>query len=145
LPNDEVSIPCSTQRNRLTFNSHNRDGQGKHRITAGKVNYWPNRFESLPPVPPHKGGFESYPEKVQGIAQRLKSKKFGEHINQAQLFYNSLTPPEKMHLEQALAFELDHCDEEIVYTRLCDRLRVSLTMFVIRLHNTANMIMHAGH
>ncbi|ERF76056.1 Catalase A [Endocarpon pusillum Z07020] len=96
---------------------------GRHRITAGKVNYWPNRFEAVPPVPPSEGGFNSFPEKIQGIAERLKSKKFSEHINQAQLFYNSLTPPEKYHLENALGFELDHCDEPIVYERICDRLR----------------------
>jgi hypothetical protein len=100
-------------------NSHNRDGQGRHRITAGKINYWPNRFEAVPPVPPSEGGFKSYPEKVSGKAERLKSKKFAEHINQAQLFYNSLTQP-----ETALGFELDHCDEAIVYERICDRLRV---------------------
>jgi catalase len=104
--------------------SHNRDGQGRHRITAGKINYWPNRFEAVPPVPPSEGGFKSYPEKVQGMVERLKSKKFAEHINQAQLFYNSLTRPEKSHLETALGFELDHCDEAIVYERICDRLRV---------------------
>jgi catalase len=105
-------------------NSHNRDGQGRHRITAGKVNYWPNRFEAVPPVPPSEGGFKSYPEKVQGMVERLRSKKFAEHINQAQFFYNSLTRPEKLHLEKALGFELDHCDEAIVYERICDRLRV---------------------
>ena len=59
-----------------------------------------------------------------GVTERLKSKKFSEHINQAQLFYNSLAPHEKAHLQAALGFELDHCEESIVYTRLCDRLRV---------------------
>ena len=38
------------------------------------------------------------------------------------LFYNSLQPHEKKHLRMALSFELDHCDEPIVYERMCQRL-----------------------
>ena len=56
------------------------------------------------------------------MKQRLKSKKFKDHISQAQLFYNSQTPPEKMHLTSALGFELDHCDDPIVYNRIVERL-----------------------
>jgi catalase len=117
-----LPVVCTKQ-----IRSHNRDGQGRHQIRAGKINYWPNRLEACPPVPPEKGGFKSYPEKISGVAERLKSKKFGEHIIHAQLFYNSLAPHEKFHLENALAFELDHCDEPIVYERIVDRLRVRLT------------------
>ena len=56
-----------------------------------------------------------YPQKVQGIKQRLRSAKFQEHYNQAQLFYNSLTPHEQAHLVAALSFELSHCDDPQVY------------------------------
>jgi catalase len=100
----------------------NRDGQGNHRINKGKVNYWPNRFDAVPPTKPEDGGFSTFPEKVEGMKVRLKSKKFGEHFDQAQLFYNSMSPHEKAHILAAFGFELDHCDDPIVYNRICQRL-----------------------
>ncbi|KAI0545713.1 class I glutamine amidotransferase-like protein [Xylaria curta] len=42
--------------------------------------------------------------------------------NQAQLLYNSLNPPGKSHVTAAFAFELDHCDDPIVYERMSQRL-----------------------
>jgi catalase len=63
-----------------------------------------------------------YPEKIIAMKQRLHSAKFAEHITQAQLFYNSLSPPEKTHLTAALSFELDHCDDPVVYNNLVSRL-----------------------
>lgn len=100
----------------------NRDGQGRHTITKGKVNYWPNRFETVPPAQPKEGGYVDYPAKVAGIKARMHSKKFKEHKNQAELFYNSLSEVEKNHATSAFAFELDHCDDPVVYKRICERL-----------------------
>ncbi|KAK5627799.1 hypothetical protein RRF57_003514 [Xylaria bambusicola] len=100
----------------------NRDGQGRHTITKGTVNYWPNRFEARPPATYQEGAYQDPPFSVQGIKARTKSAKFREHYNQAQLFYNSLTPPEKNHVAAAFAFELDHCDDPIVYKRVSHRL-----------------------
>lgn len=102
--------------------NQNRDGQGQHKIHAGKVNYWPNRFHSIKPATKAEGAYIDWPEKVAGMKQRLKSKKFKDHISQAQLFWNSQTPPEKTHIIAALSFELDHCDEPIVYNRMIERL-----------------------
>ncbi|EER29949.1 Catalase A, putative [Coccidioides posadasii C735 delta SOWgp] len=102
--------------------NHHRDGQKRHRIMQGTVNYWPNRFEALPPANPNEGGFVSYPSKVSGVKARSVSKKFREHIRQAQLFYNSMSDHEKYHIKKAFAFELDHCDDPIVYNRLVERL-----------------------
>lgn len=100
----------------------NRDGAMKHRITKGKVNYWPNRFEANPPAPEFQGGFTSYPEKIQGKKARMLSQKFKEHYNQAQLYYNSLSDIEKIHSAKAFSFELDHCDDPTVYKRMSERL-----------------------
>ncbi|KAK2747120.1 hypothetical protein FQN57_002375 [Myotisia sp. PD_48] len=100
--------------------NHNRDGQMRHRITKGTVNYWPNRFDACPPAVDK--GIVSYPQKTIGIKQRTLSKKFREHINQAQLFYNSLTDHERLHIQKALCFELDHCDDPTVYNRVVERL-----------------------
>lgn len=102
--------------------NHNRDGQLRHTITKGTVNYWPNRFESAPPAKPEEGGYVDYPQKVAGMKSRLRSKKFREHYNQAELFYNSMSPPEKAHITAALGFELDHCEDPIVYERMSARL-----------------------
>ena len=102
--------------------NHQRDGQGRHKIMSGSINYWPNRHSAIPPAKPEEGGYVDYPEKVAGIKTRLKSKKFKDHISQAQLFFNSQSPPEKHHLIAALGFELDHCDDPIVYERIVERL-----------------------
>ncbi|OTA60700.1 catalase-domain-containing protein [Hypoxylon sp. EC38] len=100
----------------------NRDGQGRHTINKGQVNYWPNRFEARPPAKVQEGAYPEPPFNVQGIKARTKSVKFREHYNQAQLFFNSLTEPEKNHLAAAFSFELDHCDDPIVYERMSQRL-----------------------
>ncbi|GJN67672.1 catalase A [Purpureocillium lilacinum] len=100
----------------------NRDGAMRHTISKGKVNYWPNRFEAQPPATEAEGGYVDFPQKVAGIKERARSAKFKDHISQAQLFFNSLNEVEKSHLMAALSFELDHCDEAIVYERLTERL-----------------------
>ncbi|KAH0293624.1 catalase [Aureobasidium namibiae CBS 147.97] len=102
--------------------NQNRDGALRHSITKGTVNYWPNRFEATKPATAEEGGYVDYPQKVAGMKARLRSKKFSEHYNQAQLFYNSMSEHEKMHIMNALSFELDHCDDPIVYKRMVERL-----------------------
>ena len=104
--------------------NHHRDGQKRHAITPGKFNYFPNRESVIPAARTSEGAFVEYPEKIVAMKQRLHSIKFGEHFSQAQLFYNSLSEIEKTHLTAALSFELDHCDDPVVYNnmvaRLCD-------------------------
>jgi catalase len=102
--------------------NNNRDGAMRHTIIKGKVNYWPNRYEDVPPAKPSEGGYVEYPAKVIGVKARLRSKKFQEHFNQARTFYNSLSEVEQKHLQSALSFELDHCDDPVVYDRLAKRL-----------------------
>ncbi|THY35715.1 catalase [Aureobasidium pullulans] len=102
--------------------NQNRDGAMRHSITKGTVNYWPNRFEATKPATAQEGGYVDYPQKVSGMKTRLRSKKFREHYNQAQLFYNSMSEHEKMHIMNALSFELDHCDDPIVYKRMVERI-----------------------
>ncbi|PLB40327.1 catalase catA [Aspergillus candidus] len=99
------------------FINHNRDGAKRHRITKGTVNYWPNRYEAVPPAS-EDTGFVSYPQTVGGSKRRALSEKFREHHHQAQMFYNSMTPLEKAHMQKAFCFELDHCDDPLVYERM---------------------------
>jgi catalase len=103
------------------MNNH-RDGQLRHKITKGKINYWPNRQSVVQPASQAEGAYIDYPEKVVAMKQRLHSVKFSEHFSQAQLFYNSLAPHEQAHIIAALGFELDHCDDPIVYERMVERL-----------------------
>jgi catalase len=102
--------------------NHHRDGQLRHRITPGKINYWPNRHSIVPPATVAQGAHIEYPERIATMKRRLHSKKFSDHFSQAQLFWNSLAPHEKSHIIDALSFELGHCDEPIVYERVVKRL-----------------------
>jgi catalase len=103
------------------MNNH-RDGQLRHTITPGKINYWPNRDSLVPPSTAAQGAYIDFPEKTVAMKQRLHSVKFSEHFSQAQTFYNSLSEVEKAHLTNALGFELDHCDDPRVYSRMIERL-----------------------
>ncbi|KEY72471.1 hypothetical protein S7711_05146 [Stachybotrys chartarum IBT 7711] len=100
----------------------NRDGAMRHTISKGKVNYWPNRFEAQPPATAAEGGYVDYPAKIEGIKARARSAKFKEHYSQAQLFFNSLSEVEKSHVLSAFGFELDHCDDPVVYERMTQRI-----------------------
>ncbi|KAL7268167.1 catalase 1 [Rhizina undulata] len=103
----------------------NRDGAMNHRIIKGKVNYWPNRFEAVPPAIEKvetEGVYLEYAQKINGMKARMLGRKFKDHFSHAQLFWNSLSPIEKMHVRKAFSFELDHCDDPIVYKRLSQRL-----------------------
>lgn len=105
--------------------NNNRDGAMRHRITKGKANYYPNRFDATPPVKSTDQNIPAlyeYHETMNGIKQRLQSEKFKEHFNQATMFWNSQSPAEKQHIVKAFSFELDHCDDPIVYERMCERL-----------------------
>lgn len=100
----------------------NRDGAMRHTITKGNINYWPNRHSAVPPASVEEGGYIDYAQKVAGIKARTKSPKFKEYHSQAQLFVNSMSEVERNHMISAFSFELDHCDDPIVYERLVQRL-----------------------
>ncbi|MBR8829784.1 MAG: Catalase HPII [Chroococcopsis gigantea SAG 12.99] len=88
---------------------HNlQDGFMQTEVRTTKVNYSPNSLGGGCPfmTPENLGGFVTYPSKVEGEKVRGRSPSFNEHFNQARLFWNSLTPPEKEHLVKAAQFEL---------------------------------------
>jgi len=76
----------------------------------------------LAPATAAEGAYVEYPEKTVGYKQRSRTPKFQEHYSQATLFYNSLKPYERAHLTNAIAFELDHCDDPLVYENAIPRL-----------------------
>jgi catalase len=100
----------------------NRDGAMRHTISRGTVNYYPNRFDVIKPASTEEGAYVDYAQKLAGVKARAKSDKFKEYVAQAQLFYNSMSEVEKTHIVNALAFELDHVDEPLVYSRIAERL-----------------------
>jgi len=106
------------------FMNFNRDGAQNHHIHKGTVNYWPNRFDATPHARQtgESGAYHEFRENISGMKERMHAPKFKEHYNQAQLFYNSLSPHEKIHLQGAFAFELSHCEDPIVYKRMTERL-----------------------
>ena len=131
--------------------NHHRDGSGQHRIHKGQINYWPNRDGVGHPVPVKNGGYnELVPNSFQhynailihpcrpmigasGMKQRLRGAKFQEHYNHAQLFYNSLSNIEKLHVVNAISFELSHCDDQRVYktyTQLLNNVDFELAKMV---------------
>ncbi|KAG9314602.1 catalase-like domain-containing protein [Chiua virens] len=95
--------------------NHNRDGQARHRIVKSSINYWPNRQNIGQPVSAKDGGYIEYTQRLEGIKRRARGEKFKEHFNHAELFFNSLTPYEKVHLASAISFELSHCEDPVVY------------------------------
>lgn len=100
----------------------NRDGALRHTITRGTVNYWPNRFEACPPASKEEGAYIEYAQKIAGVKARMRSDKFKDHFSQAQLFWNSMSALEKRHMINAFGFELDHCEDPVVFGRMVQRL-----------------------
>ena len=86
------------------------------------MNYWPNRFNAIPPTDADKGGYQEYAQKLHGMKLRTRAPKFQEHFSQAELFYNSLSTVEKKHLIDAISFELSHCDDPLVYKNAIPQL-----------------------
>ncbi|AFR94246.1 catalase [Cryptococcus neoformans C23] len=91
-----------------------RDGQMSMFSKTNRTPYHPNRHENLPLTSPKNGGFQSYPEKISGIKERLNGPKFNEFYSQATLFWNSMSETEKNHIISAYQFELSHCAEDVV-------------------------------
>lgn len=107
----------------------NRDGAMRHTITRGTVNYWPNRFDACPPASHAEGAYVEYAQKVAGMKARIRNDKFKDHFSQAQLFWNSMSPVERQHIVNAFSFELDHCEDPVVYSRMVKRLAdIDLTL-----------------
>lgn len=102
--------------------SNNRDGALRRKIHKGKVNYHPNRFDAsvfspLSPssflffslttfflfhfsphaVPEEQGGYAHSKAPVGGVKIKALGPKFADHYSQAQMFYNSMSPVEKIH------------------------------------------------
>ncbi|WP_316570249.1 catalase [Neobacillus sp. YIM B06451] len=90
------------------FHNNQRDGFGRQTINRGQVSYHRNSLAENTPATAtaEEGGYVHYQEKVDGRKIRARSESFKDHFSQASMFWNSMSPPEKQHIIDALSFEL---------------------------------------
>ncbi|MDR6462116.1 catalase [Chryseobacterium sediminis] len=115
-------IPINRSLN--TVHNNQRDGHMRQQIVKGKTSYEPNSIGGGCPFQAmmSEGGFTSQQERVSGVKIRERSKSFVDHYSQAKLFYNSQSTPEKMHLQNALIFELSKVTRPEIRERLVGQL-----------------------
>ena len=115
-------IPINRSINEVHNNQ--RDGMMRQTINQGKVSYEPNSLAAGCPFQStmKDGGFTSHNQRVDGQKIRTRSKSFVDHYSQAKLFYNSQSAPEKMHLQNALIFELSKVTIPAIRERMVSQL-----------------------
>ena len=108
--------------NRPLVDVHNnqRDGHMRQQINKGRVSYSPNSLANNFPLQAKlsEGGFNSYPEKIDAVKVRERSRSFFDHFSQASLFFNSQSDPEKNHIIDALSFELGKVETVAIRERM---------------------------
>lgn len=115
-------IPINRSINMVHNNQ--RDGHMRQQIVKGKTSYEPNSIGGGCPFQAmmSEGGFASQQERVSGEKIRERSKSFVDHYSQAKLFYNSQSTPEKLHLQNALIFELSKVTRPEIRERMVGQL-----------------------
>jgi catalase len=106
------------------FRNFQRDGMHRQAIARGQVAYEPNSLASGTEfrVDGVSGGFQSWPEEVEGPKQRRRSPSFDDHFTQARLFFNSQGAAEKEHIIAAFRFELSKLEVPEIRQRMVDNL-----------------------
>ncbi len=104
---------------------HNNQRDGFHRqaIHRGRVSYEPNSLGGGCPFQAGGAGFVSFPEPIEDVELRAHPERFAEHYNQATLFYQSQSPPEKAHIIAAFRFELSKVTVPAIRERTLSMLR----------------------
>src|SRR5699024_5660593 len=87
-------------------------------------NYHKNSLADNTPhtTPPEEGGFEHYPQKVEGNVVRGRSESFNDFFSQPRAFWNSMTPVEKQHTIDAFSYQLGSVISESVRQQNVDML-----------------------
>ncbi|MGE4405619.1 catalase HPII [Pseudomonas sp.] len=118
------------------FHNNQRDAFHRQTIHKGRANYEPNSIDSGWPkeTPPaaQGGGFESYPERVEGHKIRNRSESFGDHFSQATLFWNSMSAPEKEHIVGAYTFELGKVERVFIRERQVNEILANIDLGLAR-------------
>jgi catalase len=105
------------------IHNNQRDGMHRQAIPRGRVAYEPNSLAGGCPFQAGAAGFRSFPQPVEDDKVRGKPEKFAEHYNQATLFWNSQSEPEKQHIINAFRFELSKVQVNAVRRRVVAQLR----------------------
>ncbi|MBU0836192.1 MAG: catalase, partial [Gammaproteobacteria bacterium] len=118
------------------FHNNQRDAFHRQTIHKGRANYEPNSIDNGWPkeTPPaaQGGGFESYPERVEGHKIRNRSESFGDHFSQATLFWNSMSAPEKEHIVGAYTFELGKVERVFIRERQVNEILANIDLELAR-------------
>jgi catalase len=105
------------------FSNNQRDAHMRTTVNRGRVSYAPSSLDghAMEEAGP-KPGFVSYPQELKGTKIRERSPSFEDHYGQATLFWNSQTAVEKLHIVQALQFELSKVETRKVRQRMLGHL-----------------------
>lgn len=100
-----------------------QDGHMAMQNPIGRANYEPNSWGDGggPRENPEKG-FTTYPSRVEGDKQRVRSETFADHYSQARQFYKSQTEIEQRHIANAFVFELSKCERLDIRERMVSHL-----------------------
>ena len=100
-----------------------RDGMHQQYVHEGLAPYRPNSLDGGCPFlagdPDGTGiAFIDVPEHIaEAVKERRNPATFDDHFSQVKLFYRSLSPQERLHVQQAYSFELGKCTSEAIRAR----------------------------
>ena len=103
--------------------NHQQDGFHRDTINTGAANYHPNSIGGGCPFLAGQAGFVHRREAVQGEIVRARSESFRDHFSQATMFYASQSPAERLHIAEALSFELGKVTRKLIRARMLTILR----------------------
>jgi catalase len=108
------------------YQNNQRDGMHRQTINVGQASYEPNSLNDAWPKETdpadRDGGFESYPEPMEGTKIRVRSESFADHFSQAALFYQSMSDVEKEHIAAAYQFELGKVTRPEIRARVVNEI-----------------------
>ncbi|MDQ8021397.1 MAG: catalase [Moraxellaceae bacterium] len=109
---------------RCPMHNFTRDGMAQMEVPKGRVSYEPNSLAADAPRECPVHGFTSFPAPLEGNKTRLRAESFSDHYSQARQFLLSMTPPEREHIANALAFELGKVETIAIRTRMLGHLKI---------------------
>ena len=118
------------------FHNNQRDAYHQHQVHKGRASYEPNSIDSgwpkETPAGPAGGGFESYPERIEGHKIRNRSESFGDHFSQARLFWKSMSEVEQAHIVDAYSFELGKVERMAIREREVTQVLANIDLELAR-------------
>jgi catalase len=103
--------------------NHQQDGFHRDTINTGGAIYHPNSIGSGCPFLAGEAGFVHRREALHGTTSLIRSESFRDHFSQATMFVASQSPAERMHLIDALRFELGKVTRKAIRVRMLGILR----------------------